>query len=73
MTPVFDLDLQLHDVAAFRGTDNAGTYVFCALVERADVARVLVVINDLFGVDHGSVLLGGAVGADLVALPLNGA
>ncbi len=41
-----DLDLQLHDVAAGRRADHAGADALVALVERPDVARVLVVLDD---------------------------
>src|SRR6185312_810079 len=49
-----DLDLQLHHVAAGRGADHAGADRFVALVEGADVARVLVVIDDFVAVCHVS-------------------
>src|SRR5437868_11033946 len=42
-----DLDLQLHDVAAGRCTDHAGAYRVVALLERADVAGIFVVVDDL--------------------------
>jgi hypothetical protein len=47
-----DLDLQLHHVAAGRRADHAGAYAVVALVEGADVARVLVVFDDLGAVSH---------------------
>jgi hypothetical protein len=47
-----DLDLQFHHVAASRGADHAGADAAIALVERTDVARILVVINDLAAVCH---------------------
>ena len=49
MTPVcrVHLDLQLHDVAALRRADEAGADVRILLRQRADVARVLVVIDYL--------------------------
>jgi hypothetical protein len=42
-----DLDLQLHDVAARRRADHARTHRFVALFERADVAGIFIVVNDL--------------------------
>src|SRR6185436_10202117 len=47
-----DLDLQLHHVAARGGADHAGADRVVALVERADVARVLVVIDDFVAICH---------------------
>src|SRR5690606_10691362 len=49
---VVDLDLQAHDVAARRRADHAGTDIGVFRVHLADVARVLVVVNDLFAVCH---------------------
>lgn len=40
-------DLQLHDIATGRGADEAGANVLVALLEGADVPRVVVVIQDL--------------------------
>src|SRR6185369_14034577 len=51
---VADLELQLHDVAAGRRADQPGTYAGIVLLEAPDVARVLVVLQDLFAVCHGS-------------------
>src|SRR5581483_7974495 len=45
-------DLQLHHVAARGRADHAGADALVVLVERADVARVLVVIDDLVAVCH---------------------
>src|ERR1700687_5019603 len=45
-----DLDLQLHDVAALGRADQAGAYVRALLIHRADVARIVVVIDDLIAV-----------------------
>jgi hypothetical protein len=42
-----DLDLQLHDIAAGRGADEAGADVAVALAHAADIARVVVVVQDL--------------------------
>ena len=47
-----DLDLQLHDVAALRRADDARADVLGALVEGADVARVVVVIEYFVAVSH---------------------
>src|SRR6266566_4608185 len=46
-------DLQPHHVAAGRRADHAGADVIVGLVERADVARVLVVVQYLVAVCHG--------------------
>src|SRR5690606_13962452 len=51
-----DLDLQLHDVAARRRAHHSGADRRVALLEGADVARVLVVVDDLVAVSHGCVL-----------------
>src|SRR5207245_10159474 len=45
-------ELQLHPVAAGRRADHAGADGFVRLVERADVARVLIMIDDLVAVCH---------------------
>src|SRR5579859_6714314 len=45
-----DLDLQLHDVAAFGRSDQAGAYVGAGFVHRADIARVVVVIDDFVAI-----------------------
>ena len=42
-----DADLELHDVAACGGTHQPGADIGVGLVERADVARALVVVDDL--------------------------
>src|SRR5262249_15284212 len=47
-----DLDLQLHNVAAGRRSDHACTYRRVVLCERPDVARILVVIQNLVAVCH---------------------
>lgn len=43
-----DLDRELHHITAGRSADETDTDVLLGLEERADVAWVLVVINDLF-------------------------
>jgi hypothetical protein len=45
-----NLDLQLHDIAAGRRADQTGADVLGILVERPDVAGVLVVIDQLFAI-----------------------
>ena len=50
-----DLDLKFHDVAALRCADDARADVGRALVERAHVARVVVVVEDLVAVCHARV------------------
>src|SRR5690606_27119302 len=47
------LDMQLHHVTAGRCTDHAGTNGFVALVKGADIAGILVVVNDFFRIGHG--------------------
>src|SRR5688572_16501467 len=47
-----DLDLQLHHVAAGGRADQAGADGGIALVQGADVARVLVVIDQFFAICH---------------------
>ena len=42
-----NLDLQLHDIAAGRGADETGADVAVALAHAADIARVVVVVQDL--------------------------
>jgi hypothetical protein len=42
-----DLDLQLHHIAAGRGADETGADVVVALAHAADIARVVVVVQDL--------------------------
>ena len=56
MMPVsgIDLDLQLHHVAAFRRADQSRAHVRIVLRQRADVARVLVVIDHLVRISHFS-------------------
>ena len=49
---VVDLDLQAHHVAAGGRADQARADVRVALVERADVLGVLVVLDDLRAVRH---------------------
>lgn len=44
---VVHLDLQLHDVAAGGRTDQPGAHRHVLLVQRADVARILVVLQHL--------------------------
>jgi len=48
-----DADLEAHDVAALGSSDEAGADFGRALVERADVAGIFVVINNLFAICHG--------------------
>jgi len=50
------MELQAHDVAARRRTDQAGAHVRIALVQGPDVAGVLVMIDDLIAVGHGCFL-----------------
>ena len=47
-----DADLQTHHVAASGSSDEAGAHVRIFFVERADVARVFVVVDDFFAVGH---------------------
>src|SRR5688572_8581684 len=47
-----DLDLQLHHVAAGGCADHAGAYRLVAFFEGTDVARVLVMVDDLIAVCH---------------------
>ena len=47
-----DLDLQLHDVAALGRADQAGAHVGLVLVHRADVARIVVVIDNFIAICH---------------------
>jgi hypothetical protein len=42
-----DLDLQLHHITASRGADQTGADVVIALAHAADIARVVVVVQDL--------------------------
>jgi len=49
---VADAKLELHHIAACRGTDEAGAHVIGELVERADVAGVFVVVDDFAAVGH---------------------
>src|SRR5512145_2008820 len=46
------LDLQLHDVAARRRADQSRADAWIILVERAHIARVLIVVDDFFAVGH---------------------
>ena len=46
LSGVVDLDLELHDVATGGGTDEAGADVGLVLVEGADVAGVVEVVDD---------------------------
>src|SRR3990167_347438 len=50
-----DLDLQAHHVTAGRCADHTGTDIRIFRVHLADVARVLVVVNDLFTVSHAGI------------------
>src|SRR5262245_25722803 len=63
-----DLDLQLHDVAAFRCADQYRPVAREFLGEGPDIARVAVVIDNLVAVSHGMCLglltLVGAVYSD---------
>src|SRR4051812_35717436 len=47
-----DLDLQLHHVAAGGRADQAGADIALGLVEGTDVARIVVVIEQLFAIGH---------------------
>ena len=47
-----DLDLQLHDVAALGRADQARANFGAALVQRADVARIVVVIDNFVAICH---------------------
>src|ERR1017187_7093380 len=51
-----DLDVQLHHIAAGRRADHAGADARIVLVERANIAWVLVVIQNLFAISHRSFL-----------------
>ena len=57
MTPArAHADLQFHHIAASGRADHAGADRFVAFVERADIARVFVVIEDFVAVSHFSLL-----------------
>lgn len=43
-----DPDLEFHDVAAGWGTDKSCTHIHVGLLHRSDIARVGVVVQDLF-------------------------
>src|SRR5581483_8786556 len=47
-------DLQAHDVAALRRTHQPRAHFLCALVERAYVARIVVVVDYPIAVCHES-------------------
>src|SRR6266850_2564621 len=49
-----DLDLQLHHVAAFRRADEPRAHPRRVLGEGPDVARVVVVVDDLLAICHGA-------------------
>ena len=49
---VVHLDLKAHHVAAGGGADHAGADIVILDVERADVARMLVVVHEFFAVCH---------------------
>ncbi len=51
-TFIVDFNLQLHHVAAGRRADHAAADVLVAVVKRADVARILVMIDNFFAVSH---------------------
>ncbi|MNL43035.1 hypothetical protein D3C87_1655260 [compost metagenome] len=51
-TRLVHLDLQLHHVAAGRGADHAGAHRVVVLVERTDVARIFIVVENLVAVRH---------------------
>jgi hypothetical protein len=51
MTQV-DLDLQLHDVTTLRRPHQARPHARRVLAERADIARVVVVVDDLVAICH---------------------
>ena len=44
---ILDAHLQLHDVPACRGADQAGAHAGVVLVKRSNVARRLVVVDDV--------------------------
>src|ERR1700735_3137609 len=48
-----DADLEAHDVAALGCADEAGAYFGRALIERADVAGIFIVIDYFFAICHG--------------------
>ncbi len=47
-----DANLETHDVAALGCADEAGAYFGRALIERADVAGILIVIDYFFAICH---------------------
>jgi len=51
---VLHLDLELHDVAALRGSDHAGTDPFLVLLETSHVAGIIEMIDDFVTIGHGS-------------------
>ena len=51
-TLIVDFDLQLHHVATGRCADHAATHVLVAVVKRAHVTWILVVIDNFFAVSH---------------------
>ena len=57
-----DLDLELHHVPALGSADDAGSDILGLLVQRADVAGVVVVVDDLVAVCHDLVLVIGVAG-----------
>src|SRR5262249_34960407 len=61
-----DLDLQLHHVAALRGAHQPRAHTGGVLGERSDVTRIVVMVDHLVAICHGSLPrrlepLGGAV------------
>ena len=50
---ILDAHLQLHDVPTRRGADQAGAHAGVVLVKRANVARRLVVVDDVLVVRAG--------------------
>ena len=47
-----DLDLQLHHVAALRSADQPSADFAAVLVQRADIARMIVMIDYFFAIRH---------------------
>src|SRR5690606_27966604 len=71
---VVDLDLQAHHVTTGRSADHAGADIRIFGIKLANVARVFVVVDDLFTVSHGAIPLCSRAGvwdSVLVRLPFN--
>src|SRR5215471_8192027 len=64
-----DAHLQFHHVAAFRGADEAGADVGVFLRKAADVARIVVVVDDLVAISHGLLLLTAKLTAPAIPAP----